>query len=88
MNSTESNLKTSLPQNWQDELEAILNPGTLHKRDYPMKKLTTLRIGGPADFYVEPSSLEELKKIRNFGAKCLQEVLEKLAAQKLSLRKE
>ncbi|MBO4714494.1 MAG: UDP-N-acetylmuramate dehydrogenase [Verrucomicrobia bacterium] len=66
MNSTESNPKTSLPQNWQDELEAILNPGTLRKRDYPMKKLTTLRIGGPADFYVEPSSLEELKKIRDF----------------------
>ena len=34
------------------------------------------------------TSAEELKKIRNFGAKCLQEVLEKLAAQNLSLREE
>ena len=66
MNSEESTLKASLPQNWQDELEALLNPGTLRRRDYPMKKLTTLRIGGPADFYVEPSGLEELRTIRNF----------------------
>ena len=66
MNSEESTLKTSLPQNWQDELEALLNPGTLRRRDYPMKKLTTLRIGGPADLYVEPAGVEELRTICDF----------------------
>lgn len=48
---------------WQDELEEELSPETVRKRDYPMKKLTTLRIGGPADFYVEPSCTDDLRKV-------------------------
>lgn len=53
---------------WQDELEEELSPEIVRKRDYPMKKLTTLRIGGPADFYVEPSCTDELKKILSYCA--------------------
>lgn len=33
------------------------------KREEPMKKHTTFRIGGPAEYYVCPHSAEELKKI-------------------------
>lgn len=51
---------------WQDELDENLSPETVRKRDYPMKKLTTLRIGGPADFYVEPSCTDELRKVLSY----------------------
>ena len=32
-------------------------------KDEPMSRHTTFRTGGPADFYVEPSSAEELKQV-------------------------
>lgn len=53
---------------WRNELEGMLAAETLRKRDYPMKKLTTLRVGGNADLYVEPSRLEELKGILSYCA--------------------
>ena len=46
------------------------------------------RVGIETVDQLTKTSAEELKKVRNFGAKCLQEVLEKLAARNLSLRKE
>jgi UDP-N-acetylenolpyruvoylglucosamine reductase len=36
------------------ELEAHVSGGTVIRRDEPLAKRTTLRVGGPADFYIEP----------------------------------
>ena len=33
-------------------------------RDEPMNRHTTFRIGGPADFFVQPSCTEEIKAVR------------------------
>ena len=33
-------------------------------RDEPMSRHTTFRIGGPADFFVQPSCMEEIKAVR------------------------
>lgn len=48
------------------ELKALLLPETLLKKDEPLAKKTTLRAGGPADFYVEPTSENELSQIVKF----------------------
>lgn len=45
------------------ELLAAVSPRTILRRDEPLAKRTTLRVGGNADFYVEPSSEDELAKV-------------------------
>lgn len=42
------------------ELAAQLSPGTVLRRDEPLRKRTTIRVGGNADIYVEPASEAEL----------------------------
>jgi UDP-N-acetylenolpyruvoylglucosamine reductase len=37
-----------------------MSPETVVRRDEPLAKRTTLRVGGPADIYVEPASEEDL----------------------------
>lgn len=49
-----------------EELRKRLAPTTLLRRDEPMAKRTTLRVGGPAEIYVEPASEEELCAIVEF----------------------
>ena len=46
------------------------------------------RVGIETVEQLTETPVEELKKIRNFGARCLQEVKEKLAARNLYLREE
>jgi UDP-N-acetylenolpyruvoylglucosamine reductase len=41
-------------------LEARLSPGALIRRDEPMARRTTLRVGGAADLFVEPDSEQDL----------------------------
>ncbi len=48
------------------EIAALLSPKTVVKRDEPLAKKTTLRVGGPADIYVEPCSEAELAKLISF----------------------
>ena len=43
-----------------EELRKRLAPTTLLRRDEPLAKRTTLRVGGPAEIYVEPASEEDL----------------------------
>lgn len=50
-----------------DELSAML-PGSVVRRDEPLAKKTTLRVGGPADVYLEPASDEDLSKAIQFCA--------------------
>ena len=37
-----------------------MNAAPATQRDFPLERLTTIRIGGPADFFAEPGSEEEL----------------------------
>src|SRR5882724_6547665 len=43
-----------------DELASRVSSGTVIRRDEPLAKRTTLRVGGPADVYVEPASENDL----------------------------
>jgi UDP-N-acetylenolpyruvoylglucosamine reductase len=43
-----------------DELARRLSPATVIRRDEPLARHTTLRVGGPADIYVEPVSEDDL----------------------------
>lgn len=45
------------------ELKQNLSPDSVIKRDEPMAKRTTLRVGGNADLYVEPSSEADLSAV-------------------------
>ena len=36
------------------DLSILLPAGTVLRRDEPLARRTTLRVGGPADMYVEP----------------------------------
>src|SRR5688572_5405424 len=46
-----------------EELRKRLAPATLLRREEPLAKRTTLRVGGPAEIYVEPASELELAAI-------------------------
>jgi len=43
-----------------DELAARVSPETVVRRDEPLARRTTLRVGGPADVYVEPANEADL----------------------------
>src|SRR5215469_646857 len=49
-----------------DELTRRVSPQTTVRRDEPLAKRTTLRVGGPADVFVEPASDEDLAAILKF----------------------
>ena len=49
-----------------DELAKLVSPATIFRRNEPLAKHTTLRVGGPADVYVEPATEAELAAILNF----------------------
>src|ERR1700733_4747987 len=48
------------------ELARRVSPETVIRRDEPLAKRTTLRVGGPADWYVEPGSENDLAAILVF----------------------
>jgi UDP-N-acetylenolpyruvoylglucosamine reductase len=54
------------------ELTVILSGNSVVKSDEPLAKRTTLRVGGRADFYVEPASEEDLARVLRF---CTQDQL-------------
>jgi UDP-N-acetylenolpyruvoylglucosamine reductase len=51
-----------------DELILQVSRETLVRRGEPLAKHTTLRVGGPADLYVEPASEEDLARVLTFCA--------------------
>jgi len=51
-----------------DELIQRVSRETLVRRDEPLAKHTTLRVGGPADLYIEPASEEDLARALSFCA--------------------
>jgi UDP-N-acetylenolpyruvoylglucosamine reductase len=48
------------------ELEERVSPATVIHSDEPLASHTTLRVGGPADVYVEPASEEDLADVVKF----------------------
>jgi UDP-N-acetylenolpyruvoylglucosamine reductase len=48
------------------KLAGCVSPATVIRRDEPLAKHTTLRVGGPADVFVEPASEEDLAGIMKF----------------------
>lgn len=48
------------------ELGALLAPASVLRRNEPLAKRTTLRVGGPAEIYVEPADESELAKVLRF----------------------
>ncbi|HXA44481.1 MAG TPA: hypothetical protein VNZ25_03170, partial [Candidatus Angelobacter sp.] len=46
-----------------DELRARISAATLIRCQEPMAKHTTLRVGGPADLYLEPVSEADLTAV-------------------------
>ena len=49
-----------------NNLEKIISKEKI-KQNEPMKEHTSLKIGGPAEFFIKVNSVEELKKILQFG---------------------
>jgi UDP-N-acetylenolpyruvoylglucosamine reductase len=57
---------TTIELNFADEIAGFVSPATIIRRDEPMAKHTTLRVGGPADVYVEPANEEDLTATLKF----------------------
>lgn len=49
-----------------EELTGLVSGGTILRRDEPMARHTTLRVGGPADVYAEPASESDLAAILKY----------------------
>jgi UDP-N-acetylenolpyruvoylglucosamine reductase len=45
------------------QLKSCVSTATLIRRDEPLAKRTTLRVGGPADIYVEPANEDDLAAV-------------------------
>ena len=65
MNRPDAILQRAVPSGAEaaDELAQRLSPATVIRHDEPLAKHTTLRVGGPADIYVEPASEEDLAAV-------------------------
>jgi len=55
-----------LEKNIADEIAGRVSRATVIRRDEPLAKHTTLRVGGPADFYVEPADENDLANVVKF----------------------
>jgi UDP-N-acetylenolpyruvoylglucosamine reductase len=68
MNATKTILETPLrnKNSFAMELAELVSRTTAIRRDEPLAKHTTLRVGGPADVYVEPSSEADLANVLKF----------------------
>src|SRR5438477_9093670 len=49
-----------------DQLVSCVSGGTVIRFDEPLAKRTTLRVGGPADVFVEPASEADLGSVIRF----------------------
>ena len=64
MSATGTILEEPMPT--ADEIAGRVSPATVIRRNEPLAKHTTLRVGGPADAYVEPASEEDLAGVVRF----------------------
>jgi UDP-N-acetylenolpyruvoylglucosamine reductase len=56
-------MPTQTKNNFASELAARVSSATFIRRDEPMARHTTLRVGGPADVYVEPATEADLAAV-------------------------
>ena len=54
------------PSNAADDLTGLVSVETLVRPNEPLSKRSTLRVGGPADLYVEPASESDLAAVLGF----------------------
>jgi UDP-N-acetylenolpyruvoylglucosamine reductase len=59
-----------IEKNIADEIADRVSSATMIRSDEPLAKHTTLRVGGPADVYVEPASEEDLANVVKFCGEC------------------
>ncbi len=59
-------MTTVLSPHVAGDLARQVSPATVIKQQEPMAKHTTLRVGGPADLYVEPATENDLASVLNF----------------------
>jgi UDP-N-acetylenolpyruvoylglucosamine reductase len=59
-------MPTQRKEKFAEDLSEYISPGTIVRRSEPMSKHTTLRVGGPADFYVEPADEKDLAGVLKF----------------------
>jgi len=59
---------TAEPETLAVELARQLSPQSVIRPHLPLSKRTTLRVGGPADLYVEPAFEEDLTRLLQFCA--------------------
>lgn len=57
---------TEDPAGWQGSLAGLLSSGTVFRLNEPLAKKTTLRVGGPADVYVEPCCEADVDAVVRF----------------------
>lgn len=62
------NLEAAEPETVAGELARVLSPRAVIRANFPLAKRTTLRVGGPADLYVEPASEDDLARLLQFCA--------------------
>jgi UDP-N-acetylenolpyruvoylglucosamine reductase len=55
-----------IEKNIADEIAGRVSSATVIRRDEPLAKHTTLRVGGPADVYVEPADENDLANVLRF----------------------
>ncbi|HVU28234.1 MAG TPA: UDP-N-acetylmuramate dehydrogenase [Verrucomicrobiae bacterium] len=59
-------MPTQNENDFAEELSERISPATLVRRGEPLAKHTTLRVGGSADFYIEPADENDLAMILKF----------------------
>src|SRR6476620_5972879 len=59
---------SSHPKHNVSVLTRLLSPGAIIRANEPLAKRTTLRVGGPADVYVEPADENDLAAVLRFAA--------------------
>jgi UDP-N-acetylenolpyruvoylglucosamine reductase len=66
MTAVEVILEMPSKPDFANELATRVSRTTLIRRDEPLAKRTTLRVGGPADFYIEPADENDLAAVLKF----------------------
>lgn len=66
MNETNTILETPISEPIADALASRLTAGSVIRRNEPLARHTTLRVGGPADVYVEPATESDLAEILRY----------------------
>ena len=61
----ESRASVDVSRSWE-ELSRLVSPQSVIRQNELLAKRTTLRVGGPADLYVEPSSESDLGVVLSF----------------------